>query len=264
MNENEEKSKFEELSAWIDNEENSLNDEQKNADEFKETADDFKKIDAAISKVSSAPQAPVEMVDKIAAKCNEKPTISFTRELYKIAAIAAACLLLTFFYSKNDKQEDRNVASTDNTSDKTSEVVMAPVDEENNKVIEALRGNPSTATPSGDFDLIGTNPNNSDKTAVSLGEEVKHVWVSKNPQETVLQIQKLTGLIDTLTTKADAKGNYEFSITLEDTELIKLVNSLSDSGNSLISKEFPQPKQINKISSTGKKVRYNVSILQEK
>ena len=76
--------------------------------------------------------------------------------------------------------------------------------------------------------------------------------------------QKLTGLVDTLTTKADAKGNYEFSITIEDSELIKLVNSLSEAGNSLISKELPQPKQINKVTSTGKKVRYNVSILQEK
>ena len=51
MSESEEKSKFEELSAWLDNEASSLNEEQANSEENKQVADDFRKIDSAISSV---------------------------------------------------------------------------------------------------------------------------------------------------------------------------------------------------------------------
>lgn len=261
--ENEEKSEFEELSAWIDKEDNNLSEDQQNSVESKQIAEDFKKIDAALSKVSAASQPPPEMVAKISAKCNEKQPIAFTRQFYRIAAIVAACLIVTFIYKDQDNKNDNTNLVTESTTSTKAIPELKSLDEENEKKFEALRGNPSPATPSGEFNLIGTNTKEGTTNTIALSEVIKHVWVSEKPQEAALQLLKLAGNLNPLDSKVDAKGNVNFSISLSDTDLVKVVNALNKAGNALVSKELPQPNQLNTVATTGKMIRYNVSILKK-
>ena len=260
--EKEEKSEFEELSAWIDKEENSLPADQQNSDESKQIAEDFKKMDEAMAKVISAPKPSADLASRIADKCNEKQTIPFSRHIYRAAAILAACLLISFIYKDQDSKNEVMTQITDESSKPATVPVLSPLNKENEKKFEALRSNPSPATPSGDFNLIGTNPQDAANT-VALEDEVKHVWVSDNPQETALHLLQMAGNLNPLDSKVDAKGNVNFSISLSDNDLVKIVNSLNEKGNGLISKEFPQPNQLSKVKTSGKTVRYNVSILKK-
>ncbi|MCM8539646.1 MAG: hypothetical protein NE328_05175 [Lentisphaeraceae bacterium] len=261
--ENEEKSEFEELSAWIDKEDNSLSEDQQKSDESKQIAEDFKKIDAAMAKVSSAPQPSADLAAKISAKCNEKAAIPFARHIYRAVAVLAACLVVTFIYKDQDKKNDTLTQVTEENTAPKATPVLKSLDKENEKKFEALRSNPSPATPSGDFNLIGTNPKENLASTVALTDEVKHVWVSENPEGTALQLLKLAGNLNPVNSKVDRKGNVNFSITVSDQDLLKIVNKLNEDGNALVSKEFPQPNQLSKVSTSGKMIRYNVSILQK-
>jgi len=260
MSESEEKSKFEELSAWLDNEASSLTEEQANSEENKQVADDFRKIDSAISSVSSAPVAPADMVAKIAAKCNEKEPINFSRHFIRIAVIAAACLAITFIYQDKNKPVTDTSKISNVESEKKAQPELSSLDDD--KKVEALRANPSPAT-SNKFDLVGTDPDKKVVEGVALGTEVKHVWVSEDPEKTALELQKLTGIVSSLNSQADAKGNIKLTLNLKDTELIKIVNKLNKDGNALVSKDLPQPNQPSAITATGKMVKYNVSILKK-
>lgn len=261
--ENEEKSEFEELSAWIDNEDNNLSKDQQNSGETTQVADDFKKIDKALAKVSSTPQPSSELAAKIAAKCNEKPAINFTRHIYRAVAVLAACIIVSFIYKDQDTKNDSHTQLTEEISKPRAIPEMKSFDKENEKKFEALRGNPSPATPSGDFNLISTNTKEDLTEMVALNDEVKHVWVSEKPEETALLLLKLAGNLNPGGSKVDSKGNVNFSINLNDNDLVKIVNSLNENGNALISKEFPQPNQLSKVTTSGKMIRYKVSILKK-
>ena len=260
MNENEEKSEFEELSAWLDNEDNTLSKEQINSDENKQIAEDFKKIDAAITSVSPAPAASPEMVAKIAAKCNEKEPIQFTRHIIRIVAIAAACIAITFIYKAEDEKKKNTAEVTETHKENKQTPELSSLDDE--KKLEALRGNPEPAT-SNKFDLVTNNPDKNKTTGVALGNEVKHVWVSENPEKTALELQKLSGIVSSLNSQADAKGNIKLTLNITDTELVKIVNTLNKAGNALVSKDLPQPNQPSAIATNGKMIKYNVSILRK-
>ena len=260
MSENEEKSKFEELSAWLDNEDTSITEDQINSAENKEAAADFKKIDAAISSVSAAPTAPADMVAKIAAKCNEKEPIQFSRHIIRIAAIAAACLAITFMYKDQEPQTDTKAEVTKTDESPKAQPVMNSLDDE--KKLEALRANPEPAT-SDKFDLVTNNPDRAKVSGIALGSEVKHVWVSEDPERTALELQKLAGIVSSVNSQADAKGNIKLTLTIADTDLVKIVNTLNKAGIALVSKELPQPNQPSAITTSGKMIKYNVSILRK-
>lgn len=258
MSENEEKSKFEELSAWLDKEESAISDEQLKSEENIQAAEDFKKIDAAISSVSSAPAASPEMLAKIVAKCNEKEPIQFSRHIIRIAVIAAACIAISFLYKAQDQQKTDSTELAERTTKRTPEI--SSLDDE--KKLEALRANPEPAT-SDKFDLVTNDPKETNVKAVALSNEVKHVWVSENPEKTALELQTLSGTVSSLNSQADAKGNIQLTISISDTELVKIVNALNKSGNALVSKDLPQPNQPAAVTTNGKMVKYNVSILRK-
>lgn len=262
--EHEEKSEFEELSAWIDNEDSYLSEDQQKSAESKKVAEDFKKIDSAISKTSAAATPSPELIAQISAKCSgSKETIHFSRHFYRIAVIAAACLVVTFLYKDQDKKNDELNQVVETQAEKKSIPELKSLDKENESKLEALRGNPSPATPSGEFNLIGTNTKEDVTNAISLEEEIKHVWVSEKPQETALQLLKMAGNLNPVDSKVDAKGNVSFTISISDNDLVNIVDKLNESGNALVSKEFPQPNQINKVSISGKTINYKVSILKK-
>lgn len=268
MSENEVKSEFEELSAWLDNEDSTLNEEQSKLPENQQVAEDFRKIDAAIAKVSATPQAPSHLVDKIAARCKEESKtepIQFSRHFYRIAAIVAACLVIAVIY-KNEKQTDENISQiTDrDTKPKTVPVMSTAKEDKTEKFDKVLRGNPSPATPSGDINLIGTNDKNETNIAtVELEREIKHVWISDNPEKTVKLLRQLTDKINDMETMIDPKGNTTLTMTLIDKELIEIVNRLSKEGNDLVSKQLPQPKEMAKIEANGKMVKYTISVIRK-
>ena len=76
--ENEEKSEFEELSAWIDNEDNYLSEDQKNSEESLQIAEDFKNIDLAISKVSTVSEEVRIAISKSATSAYPVTTVKST------------------------------------------------------------------------------------------------------------------------------------------------------------------------------------------
>jgi hypothetical protein len=252
---------IEDLSAWIDSESSvDYSEHCASCEVCREIAEDFQKMDTVMDGLFNAPQADGSLPGKIMEDVNKAPALvkfDWTRNIIKIAAILVAALIISSLY-KGDKQE---VAGTDdnltpvNTLEKKESLTV-----KNNANVDINSDTPPAVIPSENFKLVG-NDTAAEAGTETLKGDVKHVWVSAEPQETIDLIKRLAfdGVILNSST-VDNKINMEISLT--DKQLVKVVNRLSEEGSNLISRDLPQPNS-SAVTTLGNIIRYNVTILKK-
>jgi hypothetical protein len=245
---------IEELSSWADNE--SSIDLQEHCDsclKCREIVEDFKKIDSTMGTLLGA-YTPEKILTARILDEIQKPTpvqFNWQRNVIKIAALLVTAFLISQFYPGQQQKGplvQANTLTVDTQKNKHQAILTEEID--------------STLIPSKGFAVIGLSPSN--ETNISsevIKDEVKHVWVSTNPQGTAELLERLAfnGVI--LSKYSTNSGKIEMAISLTDKQLIKVVNHLAEEGNNLISRALPQPNGA-PVTTVGTIIQYNVTIIK--
>jgi hypothetical protein len=252
---------IEELSAWADNEsDNNHKEHCAKCERCSEIVEDFRKMDSTMSKLFNSYEADSSLPDRIMEEIKKPTPVQFNwqRNILKIAAILAAALLISIFYKTDEKPSTAEI-NPDTVNDKEVVIVSSGNNEK-----EAISGDgiPPSLIPANEFTVISLDPEKASTSTDVIKDDVKHVWVSKNPQETLELLKRLAfnGVI--LSSTTSSTGKLELSISLTDKQLIKVVNRMSDEGNNLISRDFPQPNSAT-INAVGKIIQYKAIIIKK-
>ena len=250
MNDKKIKPEFEDISAWLDGEENQITEEYRSTEEFKLISDEYKSIDLAIDKVSNV-QPDKQLADKIIKACQEShnapkvQTFHWQRAVFYVAAALIVAVTLS---------------QLKNTDDKAPAVAEVPEQQ------IPLKSTEDIAIPQEELQLVAIPTESiSTKTEVTLESNVKPVWISKKPLDT-LNKALATLPHDSRLSQAskDELDGYTALIKLSDHELLRLVTYLTEQDASLLSTQSPQPEDISNIQGTGQELTYQLSILLKK
>ena len=244
---------IEELSSWADNESTiNLQEHCDSCLKCREIVEDFKKIDSTMETLLDAYTPEKILTAKILDEIQKPIPVQFNwqRNIIKIAALLVTAFLISQFYPDQQKEPlaQANTLTVDTQKDKQQAISTEQIS--------------STLIPSKGFTSIGLSPSN--ETNISsevIKDEVKHVWVSTNPQETAELLERLAfnGVI--LSKYSTNSGKIEMVISLTDKQLVKVVNHLAEEGNNLISRSLPQPNGA-PLTTVGTIVQYNVTIIK--
>jgi hypothetical protein len=104
-------------------------------------------------------------------------------------------------------------------------------------------------------------PQTSNKVVVQLPGRVRHVWAVGDVDASEQYLKSI--LEDAQYSMSHIEtGRTAFEIQLRDAELQKLVNSLAERKWSLVSSGLPQPREANEVNFLGRKVTYNLELVQ--
>lgn len=264
----------EELSNWYDNGgDNTIKDHLKECVPCEETVGFYKKVDETVCYLSTPPDY---LASDIAEACRhlEHETLRFPIwvRLARIAAVVAVvggvAVALRIITSPSEYSQGARVVIGGETSKKSSAGMVTSAQDKPGAVEPRTLGG-LNAVPATDIRPVSIHSTNTGGTAATqtltmLGDSVRHVWAVDNIKSARLTL--LEALPNDVTKHCFSNlsdKTLTFQASMTDGELQTFVNTLQAKGWALVTKEYPQPGEVNKLSLNGHRVNYRIDLVKK-
>ncbi|MDT8390691.1 MAG: hypothetical protein RRC34_09320 [Lentisphaeria bacterium] len=261
----------EELSNWYDNGgDDTIKDHLEVCAPCDETVGFYKKVDETVCYVSAAPDY---LATDIAEACRnlERETLAFPlwARLARIAAVAAVVVSVAaavhVMTAPGDGADTRLVIGGESSGNTETGVTLA-VDEIslNAKPDTVADLNPVTVTDIRPVSINSTADMSKTQALTRLGDAVRHVWaVDDINLSRVTLLEALPKDVKTHCFSNVSDEKLTFQAAMSDAQLQNFVNTLQAKGWALVTKDFPQPGEINKLKLTGHSVNYRIDLVKK-
>lgn len=261
----------EELSNWYDNGgDEQIKDHLEECVPCEETVGFYKKVDETVCYLSTAPDY---LASDIAEACRnlEHETLVFPVwiRLVRIAAVVAVvgsvAAAVHFMTSPGGDTDPRIVTGGEPSENTAPGVIIAvkedPLNPEPGTVSDLNPGNITDIRP---VSLNSGTGSGTIQALTQIGDAVRHVWAVddiKLSRMTLLEALPKDVSKHCFTNVSDEK--LTFQAAMSDAQLQSFVNTLQAKGWALVTKDFPQPGEVNKLKLNGHPVNYQIDLVKK-
>lgn len=262
----------EELSNWYDNGgDESIKNHLQECVPCEESVGFYRKVDET---VCSSSVAPDYLAADIAEACRhlEHETLVFpfwvrlARVAAVIAVVGSVATALHIMTSPGEDAHGGRIVTVGESPGNVSPGVTVSANEPSGQQEPETIGSLHTVSTA-DIRPVSVNANRdsgSGDALIQLGDSVRHVWAVDNIKAAS------TSLLEALPNDVSkhcfsnlSRETLTFQAAMSDVELQSFVNTLQARGWALVSKDFPQPGEIKKLSLNGHRVNYQIDLVKK-